>query len=148
MRKLVCLLVALVIGAVALTGCGAAIVDGTYRAEFKTYDHYGWKDYVVIEIEDGVVVNIEANAINENGELKTEDGEYRTSMEQVMGTYPAKYYGDLVNQYLAGGSIEGVEIVAGATLSSDNFKALVMALTESMQNGDTETVVIEYPSIA
>lgn len=146
MRKILSIVAALSLSVALFAGCGATLTDGTYRAEFQEYDQYGWKDYIVIEIEDGVVVNIEADAYNEVGELKTSDGEYRTSMESLSGTYPSKYYEDLVNQYLAGGSIDGVDVVAGATLSTDNFKALATALAENMQSGITATVVIPYPT--
>ena len=64
-------------------------------------------------------------------------------MKQYRGTYPAKYKKDLINQFIETGKIDGVDVVAGATESTDRFKTLVIAAMGNAIDGNTETVVIE-----
>ncbi len=132
-----------------LSGCenqDYVITDGTYRAEFDTYDANGYKDYVEITFSDGLVTEIEADAISEaDGSLKSACESVRNDMEPLCGTYPEKYYKDLINQYLADPQSSSVDIVAGATWTSNDFILLVQALEEAVCNGNTETVIVSRP---
>ena len=64
-------------------------------------------------------------------------------MESFNGTYPAKYDKDLINQFLQSGSADSVDTVAGATISTNNFKTLVVAAMKNAVDGNTETAVVE-----
>ena len=64
-------------------------------------------------------------------------------MEQMVGTYPAKYNKDLINQFLESGKITSVDIVAGATESTGNFKTLIVEAMKSANSGSTEVVIVE-----
>ena len=86
------------------------------------------------------------DGINAEGDKKSEDESYRASMEPVKGTYPAKFYTDIINQYLETGKLDDVTTVAGATLSTDNFRTLMLALEESMKSGDTTPVIVDSSS--
>ncbi|NLC79087.1 MAG: FMN-binding protein [Ruminococcaceae bacterium] len=129
----------------AACSSGAVVVpDGTYRAEYEDYDHHGFKDFVEITFEGGAVTEINADAVNEKGEFKYESEAFRKDMESLDGgTYPEKYYKDLINQYLANPSAEAVDVVAGATLSSNSFKTLAQALERAVRAGDTDVVVVK-----
>ena len=135
----VCLLMMLV----AITGCSTDFVfkDGTYTAEFEAYDSNGYKEYLIITVENDVVSRIEYDAKNEDGDLRSEDEAYRADMEAMEGTYPSQYVRDLINQYMEKHDIKKIDIVAGATYASKNFIALFMALEPNMSAGD-ETIVI------
>ena len=67
-------------------------------------------------------------------------------MQSVEGTYPAKFYADITNQYLESGKLKDVATVAGATVSTNNFKTLMQALDENMKNGNTTVVVVNETS--
>jgi major membrane immunogen (membrane-anchored lipoprotein) len=129
----------------AACSSGAVVVpDGTYRAEYEDYDQHGFKDFVEITFEGGAVTEINADAVNEKGEFKSESEAFRKDMESLDGgTYPEKYYKDLINQYLANPSAEAVDVVAGATLSSNSFKTLAQALERAVRAGDTDVVVVK-----
>ncbi len=147
MKKLsVTIIIALLVSLV-FTACssGAVVVpDGTYRAEYEDFDQHGYKDFVEITFENGAVTDISADAVNEKGELKSASDEFRKDMESLDGgTYPEKYYKDLINQYLANPSAEAVDVVAGATLSSNSFKTLAEALERAVRAGDTDTVIVK-----
>ena len=145
MKKLSLLLVFALVAALLFTSCSGGdieIQDGTYRAEYADYDQHGYKDYVVITFEDGAVASIEADGVAEDGSLKSASAEYREKMESVQGTYPEKYYKDLINQYLENPSADSIDIVAGATSTSNSFITLLKALEKNVRTGDTKTVVV------
>lgn len=120
------------------------IKDGTYRAEFSDYDVQGYKDYVEITFEDEAVTSIEADAVSEHGgTLKSEAAEFKNDMQLICGTYPEKYYKDLINQYLDNPESDNIDIVAGATWTSNDFIALVRALEKAVREGNTDTVIVK-----
>lgn len=133
----------------ALFACGKStapqtLVDGTYTAEFKDYDSYGYKDYIIVEVKDGVVAKVQYNGINADGMLKTEDEKYQSSMEKTQDTYPKRYTADLANQLLEKGEIAKVDDIAGASWSSECFKALYNALLQkNMPAGDVSLLVVD-----
>lgn len=142
MKKLLSLLLAMVL-LFLLTACeGKPVQDGTYRVEYDTFDAIGYKDFVEVTFKDGTVTEVTMDAVDENGALKSASADYRESMENIAGTYPAKYYQDLINQYIQSGSSEGVAIVAGATSTSNNIVTLLIELEKALRSGSTETLII------
>lgn len=142
MKKILIFTVAALFCLTLLAGCksNAAFVDGTYRAEYDAADGYGYTQYLVVTVENNTVTSIEFDALADDGTRKSKDQDYADQMEAVQGTYPQKYTTDLVNQYLASQDIGQVDTVAGATISSKEFKQLFGALEQNMQNGN-ETIV-------
>ena len=132
-----------------LFGCGGQqqekpLVDGTYTAEFKEFDSYGYKDFIQVVVQDGTVVKVEYNGRNADGGLKTADEKYRSDMEKTQDTYPGRYTADLGNQLLEKGAITQVDDIAGATWSSECFKALYTALAQNnMTTGDTAPLLVD-----
>ncbi|MBR5805863.1 MAG: FMN-binding protein [Oscillospiraceae bacterium] len=149
MKKLISLALTAVFAMGAFTGCSeeqirsAKFTDGTYRAEFAQFDANGWKDYVEVTIADGELNEVVFDSVNEKEQLKSEDESYKSEMEQMVGTYPAKYNKDLINQFLESGKITSVDIVAGATESTGNFKTLIVEAMKSANSGSTEVVIVE-----
>lgn len=121
-----------------LTGCTPddTYTDGTYTAVFKEYDSYGYKEFVTVTVSDGQVTELVYDALNEAGTLRTQDEKYRQNMESVADTYPEKYTTDLINQYMEKRNIDEVDAIAGATWSTDSFKALFNAVLPNMLSGD------------
>ena len=126
-------------------GEAIVIADGTYRAEYEDFDRSGYKDFVEITFEDGRAVSVRADALAADGSLKSQSDECKNNMEKICGTYPEKYYRDLINQYLEKGDSKQVDIVAGATATSESFKVLAYALEQAVRNGDTQTVIVPRP---
>ena len=141
-------LMAVVICVFAFTACSEAsftnLQDGTYRAEYKNFDVYGWKDYFEVTVENGEISELVFDAINiEDGSLKSEDENYKSEMEPIVGTYPAKYNADLINQFLESGKISAVDVVAGATQSTGSFKTLLTNIVPNIKEGNTEIVLVD-----
>ncbi len=128
-----------------LTACGseAAYIDGNYRAEFDNFDSRGYKDFLEVTVENGAVISLHYNAVSEDGLLKNDDIEYRENMQNEQAIYPERFSQDLINQYLDTQSIDGVDIVAGATYSSECFLDLFNALEPQIQRGETDTLIVE-----
>ena len=141
-------LMAVVICVFAFTACSEAsftnLQDGTYRAEYKNFDVYGWKDYIEVTVENGEISELVFDAVNiEDGSLKSEDENYKSEMEPIVGTYPAKYNADLINQFLESGKISAVDVVAGATQSTCSFKTLLTNIVPNIKEGNTEIVLVD-----
>lgn len=148
MKKLIKAIAVAVMCIFALTACSADsftnLQDGTYRAEYKDFDVYGWKDYIEITVTDGEISQLVFDAVNmEDGTLKSESESYKNEMEPIVGTYPAKYNADLINQFLESGKISAVDVVAGATQSTGSFKTLLTSIVPNVQNGDTSVVLVD-----
>ena len=149
MKKLISLALTAVFAMGAFTGCSeeqirsAKFTDGTYRAEFAQFDANGWKDYVEVTVVEGQLDQVVFDSVDEKGNLKSEDASYKAEMEQMVGTYPAKYNKDLINQFLESGKITAVDIVAGATESTGNFKTLIIEAMENATTGNTEVEIVE-----
>lgn len=149
MKKIISLALAGALAVGAFTGCtteqlNTALTDGTYRAEFKDFDRFGWKDFVEVTISDGELSEVVYDSVNEDGtKLKSEDESYKAEMESIVGTYPAKYNKDLINQFIESGKVTSVDIVAGATESTGKFKTLIVAAMQNATSGDTETEIVD-----
>ena len=129
----------------ALSACDAAadIKDGKYRAEFDSFDDYCYKDFVEITFLNGEVTEVTMDAVSEaDGSMKSQSDEYRESMEGLSGTYPAKYYQDLINQYVESGDSSGVLVVAGATSTSNSILKLLTALETELKAGTYQGTVV------
>lgn len=149
MKRIISLALTAVFAMGAFTGCSegqivsTTLTDGTYRAEFKDFDSNGWKDYVEVSVVDGELNEVVFDSVNEKSELKSEDESYKAEMEQLVGTYPAKYNKDLINQFIESGKVTAVDIVAGATESTGNFKTLIIEAMENAATGNTEVEIVE-----
>ena len=143
MRKAASVFALLLAVCIGFAGCSTSYKDGVYHAEFEDYDNHGWKEYVDVEVQDNTVTVLTFDGVNADGEKKSEDEDYRASMEPVKGTYPAKFYTDIINQYLETGNLDDVATVAGSTLSTDHFRTLMLALEASMKSGDTTPIMVE-----
>ena len=149
MKKIISLALAGALAVGAFTGCSTeqlntALTDGTYRAEFKDFDRFGWKDFVEVTISDGELSEVVYDSVNEDGtKLKSEDESYKAEMESIVGTYPAKYNKDLINQFIESGKVTSVDIVAGATESTGKFKTLIVAAMQNATSGVTATEIVD-----
>ena len=125
-------------------------VDGTYRAEMRDFDH-GWKDYVILSIQDNVVTIEEFDAVDEKGQKKSEDKNFQDTMIRankragLPETYPQKYNPEILALFEdAGKHVVAMDNVAGATVSTNHFKLLAGGiLSYSARVGDTETLGVD-----
>lgn len=143
MKKTFAIIAAAVMCAAILSGCSAGMKDGTYKAEYKSYDDHGWKDYVSITVSGGKITAVDYDSLNEAGEKKSADTAYREQMEPVSKTYPEKFSKELEDQLVDKQDVKKVDAVAGATTSSNAFKILATEALSAAKSGKTDTVTVE-----
>lgn len=124
----------------------SSLKDGVYKVAFDNFDSHDWKAQVELEIKDSKIANVKFDYVNKEGKLKSQDAEYKKSMESKSGTYPEKYIKELQDQLIQKQDIAAVDAVTGATSSSNNFKELVKyALDEMAKKGVTGEKTIPLP---
>lgn len=143
MKKALAVLTLIFVVLSVFTGCSSAYKDGSYHAEFSDFDEHGWKEYVDVTVTDGKVSALIFDGVDADGNKKSEDETYRSDMDTVEGTYPAKFYADITNQYLEAGKLKDVATVAGATVSTGHFQALMGALETNFSTGDTTVRIVD-----
>lgn len=117
--------------------------DGTYKLVEKNLDDNGWKVDFTIEVTDGEISSSDYDYLNEAGEKKSEDEGYQTAMADKVGTGPQDYLPDLNEQLVEKQDPAEVEVVTGATHSSENFKVYAQQLVDAAKEGNTETIEID-----
>lgn len=121
--------------------------DGVYQGSYDKFDTHGWKAQIEIEIKDDKIANVTFDYINADGKLKSEDADYKTNMEKVTKTYPAKFIPELQQKLIDTQDITKVDAVTGATSSSNDFKTLAAFVIDEMaKKGDTTPKTMPLPA--
>ncbi|WP_179395868.1 extracellular electron transfer flavoprotein PplA [Lacticaseibacillus absianus] len=121
---------------------GGALQDGTYKLEELGFSH-GYKVDMSMTVADGKVTKTTYDYKDKDGKSKTEDTEYEKSMKAKSGTGPAEYIPALNDAFTKNGSnVAGIEVVSGATESSQSFKNYAQQLVQAAQAGKTDTIQI------
>lgn len=103
----------------------AMLKDGTYKAE-SAFDERGWKVVHTITVADG--------------KLKADDEEYNKNMKAKSGVSSKEATEKLNSQLVEKQNLDDVEVVSGATHTSENFKKSTEALLEAAKEGKTDTI--------
>lgn len=98
--------------------------DGSYKAAQDKYDDYGWKGQIAIEVKDGKISTVDFDYVNKDNKLKSEDQGYIKAMEDKTKVNLANAIVELEKALVDGQDAAAVNAVAGATASSNDFKAL------------------------
>ncbi|HFI0076415.1 TPA: FMN-binding protein [Streptococcus suis] len=116
--------------------------DGTYKAE-SGFDERGWKFVHEITIEGGKITASTADYEDKDGNLKSENAEYNATMKEKSGVSSAEATDKLDEELLAAQSAD-VEVVSGATTTSENFKKSTEALLKAAEEGNTDTITLTF----
>lgn len=144
MKNIIIAIMGAVLCAALFTGCGSSMKEGTYRAEYKDFDDHGWKDYVEINVAEGKIMGVSYDSVNVDGAIKSQDAEYKATMEGISGTYPAKYMQELETMLLDKQDPKMVDTIAGATDSSGAFKKLAAeAISKGAKKGSADVVMVD-----
>lgn len=122
---------------------GADMQDGTYTLEETDFDDNGWKVFMEMTVEDGKITSSNYNYEDADGQLKTEDEEYQEMMKDNSGVGPQEFVKQLNEGLVATQDAQLVDIVTGATHSSEVFVNYAQQLIQAAQNGHTETITID-----
>lgn len=145
--KGISIIIALLLIMSVLGGCGSSkgtsdsgkLVDGTYKAEYADFDSHGYKPQIEITVSGGKITAVKYDEVSKDGVFKSQDADYKKTMEEASGTNPEKAYTALNESLIAKQSAD-VDTVAGATASTKTFKSLAKyAIDEMAKKGNTTT---------
>lgn len=147
-KKLVSVISAALLTSAMLVGCGSSsaskeLKDGKYKAEYSELDDHGWKAFVEVTVADGKISESNADYVNEEGKLKSQDTEYEKSMKANSETWPSKFSADFNKALVEKGNPDDVDNITGATHSTEDFKTLAKAALKAAEKGKTDTVVVK-----
>ena len=94
--------------------------DGTYTLEEKNYFN-GYRVTFSITVKDGKITESNYDNVNKDGKSKTQDTKYEANMKKVNKVGPKEYIPELNKSLVAKQSPAKVDVVSGATHSSDTF---------------------------
>lgn len=117
--------------------------DGTYTLVEKNLDDNGWKTEFAITVGGGEITESNFENVNEAGDKKSEDEAYQEQMSEVAGVGPADYIPALNEQLVETQDPTAVEVVSGATHSTESFKEYAQQLVDAAKEGNTETIEID-----
>ncbi|HGA1384904.1 TPA: FMN-binding protein [Streptococcus suis] len=147
-----------VLGAVfALVACGSkqeststsssttetvVLKDGTYKAESGKND-YGYKIVHTLTVKDGKISESKFDYEAEDGSLKSANEEYNKNMKDKAGVSAGEAIEQLNAALVEKQDLSAVEVVSGATHTSEDFKKSTEALLAAAAEGKTETVKLD-----
>ena len=117
----------------------SAMPDGTYTAEMDDASAeaaYGWRDRLVVEYKDGALVSAVFESYDADGNKKSEV----SSDVYPMDPAPADWMPELSDQILKSGGTGEIDGITGATMASNNARAMMQAILDSGVAGETVTV--------
>ncbi|MGT2772184.1 FMN-binding protein [Streptococcus marimammalium] len=117
--------------------------DGTYTAESE-YDEHDYKVMHTIVVKDGKITESDFDYYSKEGNMrKSENEEYNKNMKEKSGI-SSKETIEKLNQDLVDKQTADVEVVTGATHTTDNFKTSAEVLLKAASEGNTETVSFKF----
>ena len=117
--------------------------DGTYKLVEKNLDDNGWKVDFSITVVDGVITESNYDNVNEAGESKVDDEGYQAMMSEKTGTGPQDFIPALNESLVEKQDPSEVEVVTGATSSSEGFVDYAQQLVDAAKAGNTDTIEID-----
>ena len=118
-----------------------ALVDGEYTLK-SNEDERGWAHTFTLVVKDGKVAESKYDMVDKDGNLKSENEEYNTSMKEKTGASFAEAV-EALNAGLVEKQSTDLEVVSGATSTYDAFVEYANLLLEAAAKGDTETIEVE-----
>lgn len=116
--------------------------DGTYKVEYDNFDSKGWKAFVELTIAGDKITAATYDYVNKDGKLKTADAAYEKAMKDKNGVGPVEYSKTLSDGILAKQDAAAVDIVAGATSSSEHFIELATIILKELAPAGTASKVV------
>ena len=121
---------------------GSDLQDGEYSLTTEA-DERGWAHQFTIVVADGAITESNYDMVNEDGDLKSVDEEYNTAMEEGTGTSFATAAEELNAALVEAQSLDGVEVVSGATSTSNAFLEYAQQLLDAAAEGNTDPIEAE-----
>ena len=116
---------------------------GTYNLEEENYSH-GYRTKMSITVNNnGKITKSSYDQVNKNGKSKVDDAAYNKQMKKVAKTNPKTYQPALNKSLVKSSDPTKVDVVTGATESSNTFIMYAEQLQNAAQKGDTNTITVD-----
>lgn len=127
----------------ATTETAEGLQDGSYRIEDQNFGETGWKEALDVTIKDGEITEATWESVDEEGNNKIEDEDYQETMTNVNDLGPQDFIPELEGQLVDKQDPADVEVVSGATGTSEKFQDYAQQLVDAAAEGNTETIVVD-----
>jgi major membrane immunogen (membrane-anchored lipoprotein) len=127
---------------ISCTNSSSRLKDGYYTAESGEYDKYGWKSFITICVNNGIISQVEYNAKDLGGFIKSWDMDLMRVMNAASGTYPNEYIRFYASQFIEDQNVDSIDVLTGATDSWEHFVQLARAVLENAENGVTSVAIV------
>jgi major membrane immunogen (membrane-anchored lipoprotein) len=135
-------LVSLLGAIISCSNSSSNLKDGYYTAEVYSYDDYGWKEYMTICVNNGIITQVEFNAKDIGGFIKSWDMDYMRRMKAISGTYPNEYSRYYAAKFMEDQNVNSIDALTGATDSWVSFMQLARAVLENAKNGVSSVAIV------
>jgi len=122
---------------------GEDLQDGTYRIEETQAGGSGWQESLEMTVEGGEITDATFESVDEDGNQKIDDEEYQEMMAEASGVGPQEFIPALEDSFVETQSPEDVEVVSGATGTSEKVQDYGSQLVEAAQEGNTEMIEVD-----
>ena len=139
--------------ALLLAACGSddaadtpaegGLQDGTYSLEELNFGETGWKESLEIIVADGEITDASFSSLDEMGNSKIDSDEYQEAMSNVVEVGPQDYIPTLEESLVDVQNPADVEVVTGATSTSEKFKDYADQLVAAAEEGNTDTIEVD-----
>ena len=123
---------------------GGKLQDGVYKLVEDNYFN-GYRVKVSMTVKNGKVTDTSYDNVDKGGKSKAKDAKYEAQMKKYSQAKigPKEYIPQLQKSFAANGAnSSAIQVVTGATSSSNTLKNYVNQLTQAAQKGDTATIHI------
>ncbi len=117
--------------------------DGTYRIEELNFGETGWKEALEMTVSGGEITDANWESVDEEGNNKIEDDNYQETMTGTDGVGPQDFIPALENSLVENQDPANVEVVSGATGTSEKFQDYAQQLVDAAEAGNTETIEVD-----
>ena len=117
--------------------------EGTYRIEDLNFGETGWKEALEITVSGGEITEANWESVDEEGNNKIEDEDYQAAMSGVADVGPQDYIPALEESLVDAQDPADVEVVTGATSTSEKFQDYAQQLVDAAEEGNTETIEVD-----
>jgi major membrane immunogen (membrane-anchored lipoprotein) len=127
--------------------CAAEMRSGYYAAEATGYDAEGWKDFITIYVSDNRIVNVEYNARNSCGFIRSWDLDYQRRLKAEIGMNTGEYVRIYTYELINRQEPAKILVVSGAERPHKVFQLLAEAAIAHAKVGDKSMVFVDLSGI-
>ena len=127
----------------AETPTDGGLQDGTYALEELNFGETGWKESLEIVVAGGEITDATFTSLDEEGNNKLEDDGYQDAMSNVVEVGPQDFIPALEDSLVDTQNPDDVEVVTGATSTSEKFKDYADQLVAAAEEGNTDTIEVD-----